>query len=195
MPWARWNTDVTQKLTTGLDSLGTRVAAGNDATAANLGRLQQTITELTATVTTLSETVDTQAALIEYLTALAPVSAASSNAGGSVPNGSFTTDPTLMPSLTVSTPTGRLKITVSAQMINALVTFSIPGYITAASQVAGINIVKQLSAISFTTASYVHIVDGLPVNTALTVQAECYGIGSSPSPLVGAPTITAEPVA
>lgn len=139
---------------------------------------------LTATVAELQETVD-------YLESLTVVSAVSASSTISVGNDTWTSNASLRPSLSVTSSTGKLKVTVSAFTSYALATFSIPGYVDRDAQIAGSGWLHQLQNVDGGAASKSFVVAGLPVGVALTVQAEVRGL-STGSPLAGHVSLIAE---
>jgi hypothetical protein len=181
-PWGRRVTKKAEDTERGLASLTTQVDLSNKGLAAQLNRLQQQVGELQDVNSELQETVD-------LLEALSPVTSASSTGLTGLPAAGWTTDSGLRPSISVSTPTGKLRITLSALLAFGIVTFEIPGYITRSSNFLTTDSTRMLmdSVGSLMIATKeVLVTTGLPVSTPFTVQAECYGFSGSPIGMISA---------
>lgn len=139
------------------------------------------IAQLNTAVGTLAETV-------AYLESLTVSTAVGSTSQTSVGGGSWGTE---RPALTFQTSTGKVRITVSASILSvslsvtAAATFSIDGQIDRAANIAGITSGTFVGAVNafatdvIASGSYVHTVEGLPINTPLTARFECYANGGS----------------
>lgn len=186
-PWARKVESGVKSNTSDLASLRKWSEAQNQGTAASIDALRQQIAALQDTNQALADTV-------EYLRSLSPVVAQSGTGGVSVPQNTWTTNGDLRPSVSITSPTGKIRITLSAFLGGCLATFSIPGYVARDASIG--NSGRHLAAYGTSTnivASRQIVLDGLPINTPVTVQAEVYGTAAGGG-LAGYVGIIAEPV-
>lgn len=193
-PWARRVSEATRSNERDIASLATQVTAQNQGTAASLDALRQQIIGLQEANERLNEANERLNETVEYLRLLSPVSAQSNVGGVSVPQNTWTANSDLRPSVSISTPTGRLRITLSAFLGGCLATFSIPGYVTRDETIG--NSGRHLAAYGTSAnivASRQIVLDGLPINAPVTVTAEIYGTATGGG-LAGYVGITAEPI-
>lgn len=176
---------------------GDQVAALVERMAAAERRIfeleKPTGTQNARAVETLQEAVAELQATVAYLESLEVVSAVSSSSTISIANDTWTSNAALRPEVSLTTSTGKLKVTISAFTSYALATFSIPGYVDRDAQIAGSGWLHQLQNVDGGAASKVFIVGGLPTDSAVTVTAEVRGL-SSGSPLAGHVSVIAEVV-
>lgn len=157
-------------------------------------RLELAIEELQETQSELAAVQAEQAAQIAYLQGLGVTGAGSSQ--GITTFGPGWAGNELRPSVTVRTSTGKLLVTVSATLGNAVAVYSIPGYVDRADLIAGTGLFNSLNATSDVNhtvgGSRQFVVTGLPVNTNITVFAEPYSM--SPTGFAARPNITAQTI-
>lgn len=192
-PWARRVESGVKSAETALQTLGTQVTAQNQGTAASLDALREQIVRLQETNAELSATVS-------YLQSLSVVSTVSGTSLTGVPSGDWTTNAGLRPSITASTPTGRLRIVVSGLIAYSIATYSIPGYVTRSSAYLTTDSSRMMveSVGSLMVWSREVIQDGLPIDTSLTIQGEVWGFSGTPfggiSASAGFIGISAQPI-
>jgi hypothetical protein len=146
---------------------------------------------LTATQAALTITQADLAAQVTRLTALIPVSTATSAVVRTIAT-LWTDDPIIRPSVTITPTTGRVRIVLGAFVQEALGTYSIAGLVTRDSQiVSGAYYTNLFIAGGASGASREWYLSGLTVGVPITVQAEFYGLSSTASE-VGSPSISVQ---
>lgn len=194
--WRRWIESIIARLGKRLEEkYNNDIVNSFKATGSSLRLLSGQVSDLQTAQITLS-------AQQAYLSGL-PISAYSSGTTSqSIAAGNWMSSG--QPSVTITTPTGKLKVTVSAFVSSSagatsMATFSIPGYISRTNQISalfpsftgtGNAFAVSATSNSSTGGSYVQLVTNLPTDTPVTVTFEF--AATAAAGLIISPAILAE---
>lgn len=123
-----------------------------------------------------------QAAQIAYLQGLTVSTARSTTGALDVAANSWATDARLRVSRTLRTTTGKLRITVGGTVASCAALYSIDGYVNRDDLIASAGILDTLNSNDpayYIGGSKVYTVEGLPLNTDLTVRTEVRGLSNA----------------
>jgi hypothetical protein len=164
--------------------------ASQQALARTTMELQNTDRALQSSITRLNVVLDQIRIRNEYLLSLIVKSSSTRTGDTVIPVNGWSTTAAIRPSVTVTSPSGRIAITISAYGHNAMMTYSIAGVVDRADSVSSyLNQSAQLvlPGGSATGSSQKEWVQNVPVNTPILVQAEAFGVGTSP--IIASPSL------
>jgi hypothetical protein len=162
---------------------GSQNNRNKDKVQAALELLAEQVEALEGVTAELADVQASQQETIDYLASLTVSTAVGSTSQTSVSAGTWGSD---RPALVFRTSTGKVRITVSASILSVALsttgaaTFSIDGQVTRDANITGITSGTFTGAVNafatdvIASGSYVHTVEGLPVDTAMTARFECY---------------------
>lgn len=145
-------------------------------------RLELAIEELQQQAEELAAVVAEQQRQIAYLQGLTVSTARSVTGALDVPANSWATDARLRVSRTLRTTTGKLRITVGGTVASCAALYSIDGYVNRDDLIDSAGILDTLNSNDpayYIGGSKVYTVEGLPLNTDLTVRTEVRGLSNA----------------